>query len=218
MGKGLDKFLNLMRLNDDVYEEYDDEFSDDFDDYGEDYDDYDESDESETPKTSKASKTPKKKKTSFRSHKTVSEPEPEPESAPAREYSSRSTASSGTGTRSGSARSNIVPMRQPASRSTGMEVSIQKPASFEDSGEICDELLNGKAAIVNLEGIDVEAAQRIIDFVSGACYAMSGNIRKVSSYIFIVTPAGIDISGDMENVLSASGTSKVDMSAFRLNV
>ena len=99
-----------------------------------------------------------------------------------------------------------------------MEVSIQKPASFEDSSEICDELLNGKAAIVNLEGIDVEAAQRIIDFVSGACYAMSGNIRKVSSYIFIVTPAGIDISGDMENVLSATGTSKVDMSAFRLNV
>ena len=57
----------------------------------------------------------------------------------------------------------------------------------------------------------------IIDFVSGACYAMSGNIRKVSSYIFIVTPAGIDISGDMENVLTG-GASKVDMSAFRLNV
>lgn len=208
MGKGLDKFLNLMRLNDDDYDEdYDDEFSEDYNDYTEDYDDYD--DEPEEPEV------PKKKKTTFHSRKPASSPAPE--TVLSREYSS-SSSSAGTSSHASSARSKIVPMKQPSSRSTGMEVSIQKPASFEDSSEICDELLNGKAAIVNLEGIDVEAAQRIIDFVSGACYAMSGNIRKVSSYIFIVTPAGIDISGDMENVLSATGTSKVDMSAFRLNV
>ena len=117
-----------------------------------------------------------------------------------------------------SSRSKIVPMKQPGVRGSGMEVSIQKPATFEDSSEICDVLLTGKAAIVNLEGIDVDVAQRIIDFVSGACYAMSGNIQKVSSYIFIVTPSGIDISGDMENVLTGGASSKVDMSAFRLNV
>ncbi|HIS47550.1 MAG TPA: cell division protein SepF [Candidatus Scybalocola faecigallinarum] len=205
MGKGLDKFLNIMRLNDDNYDEdYDDEFSEDYNDYVEDYDDYD--DEPEEPVV------PKKKKTSsFSNRKPASSPAPEP----ARDYSS--SASAGTSSRTSSSRSKIVPMKQPSSRSAGMEVSIQKPSSFEDSSEICDELLNGKAAIVNLEGIDVDVAQRIIDFVSGACYAMSGNIRKVSSYIFIVTPAGIDISGDMENVLTG-GASKVDMSAFRLNV
>ena len=45
MGKGLDKFLNMMRLNDDDYDDdYDEEFSDDYnDDYSDDYDDsYDE--------------------------------------------------------------------------------------------------------------------------------------------------------------------------------
>lgn len=209
MGKGLDKFLNMMRLNDDDYDEdYDEEFTDDYnDDYSDDYDD----DYEETEPA------PKKKKTSFRSHaKNVSDPEP----ASTREYTGSASASSSSALGSASrtsTRSKIVPMKQPGVRGSGMEVSIQKPTSFEDSSEICDVLLTGKAAIVNLEGIDVEVAQRIIDFVSGACYAMSGNIQKVSSYIFIVTPAGIDISGDMENVLSGTA-SKVDMSAFRLNI
>lgn len=207
MGKGLDKFLNMMRLNDD---DYDDDYEEDFtDDYNEDYSDDYEDDYEETEPAA-----PKKKKTSFRSHtKTAAEPEP----VSTREYTASTSSSVGSTSRT-SSRSKIVPMKQPGVRGSGMEVSIQKPTSFEDSSEICDVLLTGKAAIVNLEGIDVDVAQRIIDFVSGACYAMSGNIQKVSSYIFIVTPAGIDISGDMESVLSGGASSKVDMSAFRLNL
>ena len=45
------------------------------------------------------------------------------------------------------------------------------------------------------EGLDVEIAQRIIDFTSGSCYAIGGNLQKVSNYIFIVTPKSVDISG-----------------------
>ena len=192
MGKGLDKFLNIMRLNDDNYDEdYDDEFSEDYNDYVEDYDDYD--DEPEEPVV------PKKKKTSsFSNRKPASSPAPEP----ARDYSS--SASAGTSSRTSSSRSKIVPMKQPSSRSAGMEVSIQKPSSFEDSSEICDELLNGKAAIVNLEGIDVEVAQRIIDFCCGSSYCLNGGLQKVSGYIFILTPASVEISGDIQDLLSGA--------------
>ena len=42
--------------------------------------------------------------------------------------------------------------------------------------------------ILNLEGLDLEIAQRIIDFTSGAAYAISGNLQKISNYIFLVTP------------------------------
>ena len=41
---------------------------------------------------------------------------------------------------------------------------------------------------LNLEGMDLEIAQRIIDFTSGATYAISGNLQKISNYIFLVTP------------------------------
>ena len=60
-----------------------------------------------------------------------------------------------------------------------------------------------RAAVVNLEGIDLDVAQRIIDFISGSCYAMAGNIEKISNYIFIVTPESIEISGDIHNAISS---------------
>ena len=47
-----------------------------------------------------------------------------------------------------------------------------KPASMEDTREIADTLLDNATVILNLEGIDVELAQRIIDFASGACYSL----------------------------------------------
>ena len=77
----------------------------------------------------------------------------------------------------GSARSSsgnkVVPMR-----SRGMEVTMVRPTSMEDSKEICDYLLSGKAVLLNMEGIHTEIAQRIIDFTSGSTYSMRGNLKK----------------------------------------
>ena len=55
-----------------------------------------------------------------------------------------------------------------------------------------------------MEGIDLDLAQRIIDFASGSSYALRGNLRKISNYIFIVTPTGVDISGDYQEYLNDS--------------
>ena len=55
-----------------------------------------------------------------------------------------------------------------------------------------------------MEGLDVDMAQRIIDFASGSCYAIHGNLQKISHYIFIITPASVDISGDFQEILSES--------------
>ena len=52
-------------------------------------------------------------------------------------------------------------------------------------------------------GMDVELAQRIIDFISGACYAIDGNLQKVSNYIFILTPHSVDITGDLQGIMEA---------------
>ena len=93
--------------------------------------------------------------------------------------------------------SNVVPMRR------GMEVSLVKPTSMEDSKDICDYLLAGKAVVLNMEGIHTEVAQRIIDFASGATYSMNGNLQKISNYIFIATPESVELSGDFQDLLSA---------------
>ena len=71
----------------------------------------------------------------------------------------------------------------------GMEVCVIKPTSVEDAREITETLLANRTVVLNLEGLDVEIAQRIIDFSSGSTYAISGNLQKISNYIFIITPA-----------------------------
>ena len=102
----------------------------------------------------------------------------------------------------------VTPMRPAAPRQRGvsanMEVCVVKPSTVEDSREITETLLNGRTVILNLEGIDVELAQRIIDFTSGACYSLGGSLQKVSSYIFVLGPYNVDITGDLQNILGGS--------------
>ena len=89
--------------------------------------------------------------------------------------------------------SKIVPIR---SMAKGLEVCSMKPTTFEESQEVCDLLLEGRAVIVNLEGFETVTAQRVMDFISGAVYAINGNLHRVSHYIFIISPDSIDLSGD----------------------
>ena len=102
--------------------------------------------------------------------------------------------------------SKITPMRSSrrGNQTVNMEVCVIKPSSMEDTREIADTLVDNSTVILNLEGIDVELAQRIIDFTSGACYSLGGSLQKVSSYIFVLGPSNVDITGDLQNILGGS--------------
>ena len=146
-------------------------------DYDDEYDD-DEYDDYEEPET-KVSK--------LTSRKTKSAPVEEEEERPRK------------------ASPKITPIKQ-ARRSSGagMEVCVIKPTSIEDGREITETLLANRTVVLNLEGLDVDIAQRIIDFTSGSCFAISGNLQKISQYIFIITPASVDISGDFQDIFNVS--------------
>ena len=98
------------------------------------------------------------------------------------------------------------PVRTPVARrkdqsAANMQVCVIKPTSFDDSREITETLLEGRPVFLNMEGLDIDVAQRIIDFASGSCYALSGNLQKVSNYIFLLTPSNVEISGDFAELL-----------------
>lgn len=99
----------------------------------------------------------------------------------------------------------VTPIR-PVKRApgNGMEVCVIKPTSVEEAREITETLLANQTVVLNLEGLDVDIAQRIIDFASGSTYAISGNLQKISNYIFIITPACVDISGDFQEIVSGT--------------
>ena len=174
----LDKFLSIMKLDDGDDEYDDDEFFDD--------DEYDDDDYEEKPKRSLFHKSTKD------SDKDFDENDEEEYTAPVKQKSSFSN-------------NKVTPMRQPARRSSvNMEVCVIKPTSVEDSREITETLLSGRTVILNLEGLDLEIAQRIIDFASGACYSLNGSLQKISSYIFVLGPSSVDITGDLQNILGGA--------------
>lgn len=201
----LDKFLDAIKLNDD-YD--DDEFLDD-DLLDEDDDDFLDDEQEEKPAKKFFQKFSRKKDEEddyddldlddAKPVKTVSKITPKPA------VSSKSPAKQEKAVRPVSS-SKITPMRSnKRGQQTGnMEVCVIKPASMDDTKEIADTLVDNSTVILNLEGIDVELAQRIIDFTSGACYSLGGTLQKVSSYIFVLGPYNVDITGDLQNILGGS--------------
>lgn len=190
----LDKFLDAIRLNDDYEEE--DADSDSF--FDEEDDDIEE----------------KPKKRFFRKLENEDEDEEEElqakpvHTAPRKQPAPKTTASS----QAAAARapkpaapvsSKVTPMRKKAGALIWKYASsIRLPWRIPVKSRI--RFLAGCTVVLNLEGIDVDIAQRIIDFCCGACYCMSGSLQKVSSYIFILTPSSVEISGDIQDILSGA--------------
>lgn len=81
---------------------------------------------------------------------------------------------------------------------TQVKVFIFEPKSFEEAPLAVDNLKNRKPVIVNLENVDKEVAKKIFDFVSGAVYAVDGNIQKINGNIFLLAPHNVDISANVK--------------------
>lgn len=180
----IDGFLDKMKLgsNYDDDEEYDD------------YDDEDQDDEASSVRSVRARSGGAAARRSEPEYEHTPEIKDEALSKP--EKPARQTGRSASRTSGG----RVVAMQEKNSR---MEVCVIKPNNIEEDGrEIAETLLSGRAVVLNLEGLDMNLAQRISDFTSGACYSIHGNLQRISNYIFIVTPRSIDVSGDFQELLS----------------
>lgn len=78
-----------------------------------------------------------------------------------------------------------------------MQVVLVKPERYDDVTSIADHLNDRKTVVLNLEASDRDLSRRIVDFLSGAAYAIGGNIRKVSKATFIIVPHGVDMMGEL---------------------
>jgi len=79
-----------------------------------------------------------------------------------------------------------------------MRMIVYQPKSNEDTQNIIDNLKARKPVVINLDEMENDIAQRVLDFVSGAVYALNGNIRRVARGIFVVAPSNIDIASNVD--------------------
>lgn len=86
-----------------------------------------------------------------------------------------------------------------------LKLVVMQPETFEDARDIANHLKSKKPVVMNLESVDREVARRIVDFLSGAVYALDGNIQKVSNGIFLIAPYNVGIMGDFKDELRNKG-------------
>ena len=73
-------------------------------------------------------------------------------------------------------------------------VVVYEPKNPEDVQALIDYLKRKEPAIVNLDKIDEIRSQRILDFISGAIYALNGSVHRISGNIFLISPEGVEIT------------------------
>ena len=80
-----------------------------------------------------------------------------------------------------------------------MKMVVFHPVVYDDAQSIADNLKSGKPIIVNMEELDGETAQRVLDFLLGAVYALDGTVSKISRGIFLVAPRNCNVVDNSEN-------------------
>ncbi len=78
-----------------------------------------------------------------------------------------------------------------------MKVVIVRPEVFDEVAGIADHLVQRKTVVLNLETANKDISRRIVDFMSGAAYALACKLKKVANNTFIIVPEHTDIAGEL---------------------
>lgn len=108
----------------------------------------------------------------------ISQPEPEPEPA---------------------ARGVVRPLP------TSAKPHVVSPSGFNDVQQVADRFKRDQPVIINLQGVDRDLSRRLIDFASGLCYGLEGDMERVADQVFLLTPRGAEVSDDDRRRLREGG-------------
>jgi cell division inhibitor SepF len=98
---------------------------------------------------------------------------------------------------------NVTPLKltqvNPVSSARTVRPYVIAPKGFPEVQKVADRLIQGQPVIMNLEIVTEETKRRMIDFCSGATYALGGTMEKVGENVFLMTPNNVEISKDVRN-------------------
>lgn len=72
-------------------------------------------------------------------------------------------------------------------------IAVYRPKSLKDVERFITFLRGGEPAVANLNDIDEDDAQRILDYLSGAIFALAGSVHRITDNIFVFSPKGTQI-------------------------
>lgn len=94
-------------------------------------------------------------------------------------------------------KTNLISVPSKNKNADNLEIVLFKAVTYDDMQEIARTIKERKIAVVNFEDMDKAVAQRMVDFLSGAAFALDGVPRKVSGGTFIFSSSQVDMSGQI---------------------
>lgn len=127
-------------------------------------------------------------------------PRPAPTSAPPVEGAAvrrlAPKASGGNGDEGGTSVRQVSMTAKPA---------VFAPASFNEAKELGDRFKANQPVILNLQDVDKDLARRLIDFSSGLCYGLGGQMEKVAAHVYLISPNDVEVSAEERRRLQERG-------------
>lgn len=117
--------------------------------------------------------------------------------------SSRAESPSGpTGTVVARSRGGVV---RPVAVTPNAKPHVVVPTSFNQAQEVADKFKGNQPVIVNLQAAERDLARRLIDFNSGLCYGLGGQMEKVANQVYLLTPSNVEVSAEERRRLHERG-------------
>ncbi|HCB34946.1 MAG TPA: hypothetical protein DEP66_00405 [Acidimicrobiaceae bacterium] len=79
------------------------------------------------------------------------------------------------------------------------------PRVFDDAQQVGDRFQRSQPIILNLQDLDRDMARRLLDFTSGVCYALGGEMSKVANQVYLLVPAEVEFSDEHRRRITDSG-------------
>ena len=96
---------------------------------------------------------------------------------------------------------------RPIPMTSNAKPHVVVPDSFNEAQEVADKFKGGQPVVMNLQGADRDLSRRLIDFASGLCYGLGGQMERVGNQVYLLTPANVEVSADERRRLQERGYS-----------
>ena len=91
--------------------------------------------------------------------------------------------------------------------SGAFKMVIIEPKNIDECRKLIDNLRANKPVIINLEKVETDLARKMFDFLSGATYALKGNIQRINQNIYLFAPHNVNIKAMVDRATEAGKAS-----------
>lgn len=73
-------------------------------------------------------------------------------------------------------------------------INVRYPRKYEETTEIVDLLIVNESILIDFQYMTEVQARRCLDYLDGARYVLAGNIKKVASTMYLLTPINVVVN------------------------